>query len=205
MLAFTGPTHAGKSTTAFGLGQLDGWRLVADDTLAFSSSGDSPARRIQLHPLKNEIRLRPATADYFAAGIQASEPIEWAASNLQLRAILRARRQSGILRPPEFTRLRAAEGLPLLLQQAYALSFKIPTYNQKLMRDYAELAASVPVFRLSYKRTFTAVDELFNALETHTAADVGLSLVGTVRHNRPDFRGRPTMTQLFDAVRACRG
>ena len=68
VVAFTGPTHAGKSTTAYGHARRHGWRLVADDTLSFSSSSDSPGGNIQLHPLKNEIRLRPPSADYFTVG-----------------------------------------------------------------------------------------------------------------------------------------
>ena len=35
-VAFTGPTHAGKSTTAYGVGRREGWRPICDDTLAFS-------------------------------------------------------------------------------------------------------------------------------------------------------------------------
>jgi hypothetical protein len=174
VVAFTGPTHAGKSTTAYGLGLLDGWRLLADDTLAFSSSSKRADREIQVHPLRNDIRLRQASADYFATDAQTTERIDWPAGNLSLRAIYVL--DGGAEFPPavEFTRLRTAEGLPLLLQQAYALSFEIPTYNQKLMRDYAQLAASVPMFRLRYQRSFSAADGLFGALEAHIAAHVDL-------------------------------
>ena len=173
VVAFTGHTHAGKSTTAYGLARCHGWRLVADDTLAFSSTSDSRARHIHLHPLKNEIRLRPASADYFTTGSQSREVIEWPAGNLQMRAIYVLEGDSAFSHSPEFTRLRAAEALPLLLEQAYALSFEIPTYNQKLMREYAQLATSVPMFRLRYQRSFAAADGLFDALEAHIAAHVG--------------------------------
>ena len=79
--------------------------------------------------------------------------------------------------PAEFTRLRAADALPLLLQQAYALSFKIPKYNQQLMKDYLALATVVPVFRLRYRKRFDVAEELFSAIAGHLATEVGLTCV----------------------------
>ena len=70
-------------------------------------------------------------------------------------------------------RLRATEALPVLLQQAYALSFGIPTYNQQLMKDYLALASAVPVFRLRYRQSFETMDALFAAVE-HQLADAGV-------------------------------
>jgi hypothetical protein len=140
--------------------------------LAFSPSNKRAERDIQVHPLRNDIRLRPASADYFATDAQTIERIDWPAGNLSLKAIYVLDGDAEFPPAVEFTRLRTAESLPLLLQQAYALSFEIPTYNQKLMRDYAELAASVPMFRLRYQRSFTAADGLFGALDAHIAAHV---------------------------------
>lgn len=173
-VAFTGPTHAGKSTTAYGLGQRPGWRLLSDDTLAFSTGEGARDGGIRLHPLKNDARLRPASADFFGKGSQTFEPVEWPAGRLRLKAIYVLEGDDSFAHPSEFTKLRIGDGLPLLLQQAYALSFKIPKYNQQLMKDYAQLAASVPMFRLRYRRSFALADALFGALEEHIAADLGL-------------------------------
>lgn len=170
-VAFTGSTHAGKSTTAYGLAQRPGWRLLSDDTLAFSAAG---ADGLRLHPLTSAARLRPASADYFGKSGHTPEPVAWPPGPLRLKAVYVLEGDETVLQPAEFTRLRIADALPLLLQQAYALSFEIPQYNQQLMKDYARLAASVPSFRLRYRRSFAVVDALFDALEEHLAAEVGL-------------------------------
>ena len=80
VLAFTGPSGAGKSTMAYGLGQRPGWTHVADDTLAFSVD----AGTINLHPLKNDARLRPATAAYHGRSDAPFQPIAWPSHALSL-------------------------------------------------------------------------------------------------------------------------
>jgi hypothetical protein len=170
VVALTGRTHVGKSTTAYGLGCREGWRLLADDTLAFSSSDAGHRREIHVHPLQNRVRLRPASTAYFAARAPTTRPIEWPEGTLRLSAIYVLDSDDNCSPPLEFTRLRMAESLPLLMEEAFALSFEIPSYNQKLMSDYAQLAAFVPVFRLRFQRSFAAADGLFGALDAHIAA-----------------------------------
>ncbi len=174
-VAFTGPSCAGKSTTAYGLGRRAGWRPVSDDTLAFSCAHTATGLHIRLHPLRNDARLRPPSAEYYGkSDDMVSEPVEWLAEALQLRAIYCLEGHDEGSSPAEFTRLRASESYVRLLQQAYALSLEIPTYNQQLMRDYVELAANVPVFRLQYRRSFDVAQRLFEALEEHLTSEVGV-------------------------------
>jgi hypothetical protein len=71
-----------------------------------------------------------------------------------------------------FTRLSAADALPVLLQQAFALSFAVPEYNRQLLMHYAQLAASVPVFRLRFRRAFEIAGELYDGIDDHLATDV---------------------------------
>lgn len=66
--------------------------------------------------------------------------------------------------------LRAAETCLLLLEQAHALTLKIPEHNQRLMRDYLDLAAAVSAFRLAYRKSFDAIEEIFDTIESHVAA-----------------------------------
>src|SRR3954468_13439747 len=83
VIAFTGPSGAGKSTTAYGVAQRRDWQLVADDTLAFSVDGhDRPEPRIRLYPLRNEARLRPATAEYFGESEATEVPFAWPSIDL---------------------------------------------------------------------------------------------------------------------------
>ena len=171
VIAFTGPTLAGKSTTAYAMGRRPGWRLVSDDTLAFTaSSGDG----VRLHPLRNDARLRPASADYFGKAGHPFEPVEWPSRPLSLRAVYVLDGADDRPALPHFEKLGVAERLPLLLQQAYALSFKIPSYNQELMTAYAHLAASVPAYRLRFQRSFAVAGALFDAIEDHAGAELKL-------------------------------
>jgi hypothetical protein len=180
-VAFTGPTHAGKSTTAYGFARRRGWQLLADDTVAFSTASSAPdpavptcQTTIRLHPIPQETRLRPATADFYGVGNRSDATVSWPGGAPVLRAIYVLEGDETFASPADFTVLRAAESMPLLLQQAYALSFGIPKYNQALMKDYLAVAAAVPAFRLRYRRSFDVADELFAAIERHVADVVGI-------------------------------
>jgi hypothetical protein len=179
VIAFTGPTLAGKSTTAYAMGRRPGWRLISDDTLAFTTP---PGDGIRLHPLRNNARLRPASADYFGRTGDAFEPVEWPSGLLSLRAVYVLDGVDDRPELPHFEKLGVAERLPLLLQQAYALSFEIPKYNQELMTAYAQLAASVPVYRLRFQRSFAVAGALFDAIDQHAAAELNLqTAAGVIR------------------------
>ena len=60
--------------------------------------------------------------------------------------------------------LTAPESYPLLLQQAHSFTLQIPAFNQQLMRDYLALTASVPVFRLTYRRSFDRMDAILDTV-----------------------------------------
>jgi hypothetical protein len=143
------------------------------DVIAFTGP-TPPGDGIRLHPLRNDARLRPASADYFGRTGDAFEPVEWPSGPLSLRAVYVLDGVDGRSEPPHFENLGVAERLPLLLQQAYALSFKIPKYNQELMTAYAQLAASVPVYRLRFQRSFAVAGALFDAIDQHAAAELNL-------------------------------
>lgn len=160
VIAFAGATQAGKSTMAYGLAQRAGWQLVCDDTLSFSSDESG----INLHPLPNESRLRPLSAAHYGR-TEIAEPVVWPARPLHLRAAFFLVGDSNNTLPVTITRLKAAESYPLLLGQAFALTLKLPKHNQQLMRDYLDLTASVPVFRLAYRKSFDVMDEIFDVLE----------------------------------------
>lgn len=165
-VAFAGATHAGKSTTAFGLRQRFGWPALCDDTLAFSLDDG----QVRLHPLQNEARLRPASAGFYGVTDRPEETLEWPGGTPTLRAVYFLEGHDVFEQTGEFTRLRAAEALPLLLAQAYALSLNLPKYNQQLMKDYLSLASGVPSFRLRYRRSFDVADDLFSSIAAHLAS-----------------------------------
>ena len=161
VLAFTGPSGAGKSTIAYGLGQRARWAHVADDTLAFSMDGG----RILLHPLKNDARLRPATAAYHGRSDAPLQPITWPDHPIVLSRLFVIAGDDDLPADAVIEPLTAGASYTLLLQQAHAFTLQVPLFNQKLMREYLALTAAVPVFRLTYRRSFDRMDAILDAVE----------------------------------------
>lgn len=167
VIAFTGPSGACKSTTAFAAAQRGNWTMVADDTLAFSVDADS---RIALHPLRREACLRQATAEYFGKAEPAEIPFTWPTTPLSLKIVYILCASDDPTVQVRFDPLRAAEIFPLLLAQAYALSLGDPAHNQRLMRDYLALAAAVRVFRFTFPKRFDHLALTLQHLDVHAAA-----------------------------------
>jgi hypothetical protein len=162
VLAFVGPTGAGKSTVAYGLSRRPGWRMVADDTLAFSGAEGC----VVLHPLRQVVRLRPATAGHYGQTSPLPEPLAWPRGAVALACLYQLTVDAGLAGTTLITRLGAADSLRVVLEQAFALSLNIPEHNRELMLDYATLAA-VPSFRLAYRRSFEVIDRVLDDLEAH--------------------------------------
>lgn len=181
-VAFTGPTHAGKSTTAYGLAREGRWLPISDDTIGFTVSNGV----VDLYPLPNAPRLRSATARHYGVSSADAEPLAWPDTAVRLGAVYALDPLDPDSDAPvaEFVRLRPADAVRVLLEQAFTLSFELPKYNQQLMTDYVALATATPVFRLSYRRSFDVVDELFRAIQAHLAREAGLSC-DTSEHRHP--------------------
>ena len=161
--AFAGPSLAGKSTIAYGLGQRAGWSLVCDDTLAFSSANGE----IRLHRMQNEARLRVPSAAYYGKTNAVAEPLSWPEGPLRLAAVYVLDGDPDRLGPASIARLGAAESYALLLEQAHALTLNFPRHNQQLMRDYLHLVTAVPVFRLAYRKSFEVMENTLDTVEHH--------------------------------------
>ena len=170
VIVFSGPSGACKSTTAYGLTRRDTWTLVADDALAFSCPSDN-LEPIALHPLRRFVRLRQATAYHFGKSRAGEVAFEWPRVPLRLRAIYVLDSNSDLATPVGFSRLGAGEGFQLLLLQAFAMSLLEAHHNQRLMRDYLSLAASVPMFRFTFPKSFDLLESNLDQLERHAAAN----------------------------------
>jgi len=164
VVAFAGPSGAGKSTLAYGLADRPGWRPLSDDTLAFSIDGTN----VRLHPLQNNTRLRPSAASHFGvtSGLSPAA-IEWPEPPIALDRIYFLSAHEDFSVDAEMELLPAPERYRLLLGQAHAFSLKLAEHNQRLMRDYLALAASVPIFRLHYRRTFGDLSRVLDRIEGH--------------------------------------
>ena len=178
-IVFSGPSGAGKSTMAYGMARRRGHRQLCDDAVAFSAAGAA----ITLYPIDNDPRLRPATAAFFGARQGSTSPIEWPAHAVRLRRIyfLEPRDANAVGEPVvSITRLRATDAYQQLLTQAHALTLRLPALNHRLMLDYLAVAAAVPACRLTYRRSFAHIDDVFDAVEwTESTSGVHESLASS--------------------------
>lgn len=166
VIAFAGESGVGKSTTAFALAQRPGWKMLADDTLAFSLAPDTPVS-IRLHPLRLQSRLRPDAAFHFGKPPGVEESFSWPDDLPMLKSIYILNGVTGPARPT-VDRAALAESYAFVLRQAHAMSLSDAALNQQLMSDYATLAATVEVFRLTYRKSFDCLNETLDCIESHT-------------------------------------
>lgn len=164
-VGFSGPSGAGKSTIAYALGQRAGWSTLADDTIAFSCSGD-PTVPVTLHPLRLQSRLRIETARHFGKENESEEAFSWPEVTPVL-TVLYLLDGSGSDMTTAIAKEPLASSYAGLLNQAHAMTLAEPALNQRLMRDYATLATNVQVFRLSYPKSFSKLDAVLDRLESH--------------------------------------
>ena len=95
-------------------------------------------------------------------------PIPWPEGDLSLGAVFFLEPQVGerAERPAaQAVRLDGAEAYPRLLNQAFALTLKMHTHNQRLMQDYLQIAREVACYRLVYDRSFAALEEVLDVVE----------------------------------------
>lgn len=170
VIAFVGPSCAGKSTMAYGLGQRPDWSVVCDDTLAFSFEPVETGRGLTLHKLQNDARLRPATASYYGKLGATQELLEWPDGPLDFTGVYFLSGNPAHPRPVTITAVGAATSYRRLLEQAHALTLELPEHNQRLMRDYLELAARIPAFQLEYRHGFDVIEDVFDAVAHHARA-----------------------------------
>ncbi len=163
-LLFVGMSGAGKSTLAFGLGQRPGWQQVADDSLALTFAPDGP----RVIPLPNAIRLRPASAEHYAAADRAA--LDWPNASLSPRALYLPEQDADHPAQPSISALGPAEALNRLLDQLYVLDIDSRDVRRAVTADTLDLLSHVPVFRLRYRRDFAALDSTLTGIEAHVAS-----------------------------------
>jgi hypothetical protein len=159
VIAFCGDSGAGKSTLAYAAAQRD-YRLWADDAVAFDVGGS----RVMTLPLPFRMILRAPSSEFFGAdaagtgtiGAEEAEP-------LTAVVILERSEQSGL--GVDVARLAHADGFTAALAQAYCYRPADREQNARMVNDYFELCARVPVLAAHFEPRFESVDELLDAIE----------------------------------------
>ena len=159
LIAFSGPSGAGKSTFAFALGRRGQWIQACDDSLLF----DVGLKGIAVRPLGNQVRLRHDSAQFFSLR-PGHRPLPARAGVHRLAAIYRLE-PTTTDNATRITALNPSEAYTTLLEQAFTLP--LPVHRHRLMRDYLQLTAQVPVYRVAYAKNFNRFDATLDEVANH--------------------------------------
>jgi hypothetical protein len=165
VIGFCADSQTGKSTIAFGLGQR-GYRVCADDALAFEASGSG----VQVFELPFSIRLRPASAEYFDTPVPPAPElgpdglISVGDKVAQLAALCVLTRQPQGERV-HLAKLDADAVIQRLLPHAYCFTLLDPELKRKTIKEYLRLAALVPVYEVRFAAAIDQLPSLLNEIE----------------------------------------
>ena len=167
VVALCGVSGTGKSTIAFGLGRR-GYPVWADDAVVFETSGLS----VRAIPLPFEVRLRSAPASFFGQGLtvfsttSARDRVDQVHEEPTPVAVVWALKQAPSLEDTVVVeRLRPSAAFPAVLAQAYCFSLRAPVRKQRMMKQYLELIARVPVFEIRFQPGLEMLPLILDAIE----------------------------------------
>jgi hypothetical protein len=142
VVGFCAASESGKSTLAYGLSQR-GFRLYADDALAFEIEGE----RARALPLPFSLRLRPSSAAYFDLGHDRYEAAhETVGQEAPIQTIFLLRRGEGSKATAR--RVEPLEALPDLLAQSYHFGGEPPARKRRMLESYLALVTATPLYDL---------------------------------------------------------
>jgi hypothetical protein len=171
LVALIAEPETGKSTLAFALSRR-GHPLWADDAVAIDVGGDSAVAT----PLPFQVRLRTQSAAYFGERPrEANAPLTQGTVDgrrpERLAAVCVLGRHDEPV--PSVTRLSAADAFTALLPHAYWFTLDERDRNRAMMESYMELAARVPVLRVSFAAGLDSVPAIAEAIERGVAEAAG--------------------------------
>lgn len=155
VIAFCGERRAGKSTIAYAL-RRRGFAQHADDTVVMSA-GDG---RIETLALPFAPRLREASAEFFRTTTTHPEShVQGASRPLAGIFVLHPGVHDGA---PE--RLEGQAAFRALLAHAHCFDPTTPASQQRLLRNYLDIAAGVPIYRLVYAPGLDRLDAMLDVI-----------------------------------------
>ena len=160
IMGFCGERGAGKSTVAFGLARR-GLRQHSDDTLVLQIA----TRGIDSFALPFSCRLRPESAEFFRVAPEA--PPASNSANMGSEAPVSA---LFILRPTErlasasVARLAPAAAFRAVLAHAHCFNPNHIESRRRLLQNYLDLSARVPVFEARFQRGLERLEPLLERL-----------------------------------------
>jgi hypothetical protein len=162
VVAFCGDSGTGKSTLAYAAG-LRGHALWADDAVAFETTSAG----VSAHPLPFRVILREASLDFFgdkagdlppaSSGTRSSEP---------LAAVFILERSQEAGSGVVVRKLPQSEAFAAALAQAYCYRPTDQEQSARMVSEYLDLAANVPIFAVRFEPRFESVDWLADRIDT---------------------------------------
>jgi hypothetical protein len=158
VIAFCGDSGTGKSTLAYAAARR-GYRLWADDAVAFDVTGAD----VVALPLPFRIILRPESSAFFGsdADTDVQSPAATGPEPLAAVVILERIEDRGV----SVARLSGADAFPAALAQGYCYRPTDAEQNARMVDDYLELAARVPVLAARFEPRFESVEKLLDAID----------------------------------------
>jgi len=164
VMAFCARSGTGKSTLAFGLGRR-GYRMWADDAVAFAASGP----QVKALPLPFALRLRPDAVAYLNAGLRNSVGTMGDgvtdAEPAALAAVAVLERVERLGRRARVERLRPSAAFPAVLAHAYCFSLRVPERRRRMVERYLDLTTQVPVFAIRVESGLERLPATLDAIE----------------------------------------
>ena len=171
VLAFVGRRGAGKSTVAYAL-RRRGFEQHADDTLVLTIASNA----VTTLPLPFSPRLRPASADFFEKAAQRHSLSTCGPATAEPLAavfILRPAEQAG---PLAISALAPTEAFQAALAHAHCFDTEDPASRRRLLQNYLEIAARVPMFDVTYQPGLERLDALLDAVLTSAGEMTAMSV-----------------------------
>jgi hypothetical protein len=163
--AFCGDSQSGKTTIAYGLNRR-GHALWGDDIIALATPGHSAIRSVRAPFALN---LRPASAEYFHQNEHCAEAppetAEWETAAVRLFCVLEVQARPSSKQSFSLERLPPKHAFLALLNHAWTFEPLRPEAERNMMRDYLEVIARAPVFRLRYAKDFAVLPRVLDAIE----------------------------------------
>lgn len=162
VVAFCGERGAGKSTVAYGLYRR-GFEQRADDTLVLSIGPDD----IRVVPLPFTPRLRPLSAEFFGTATPTDDnglPLHENGLSEALAAVLVLLPAAQAPQEPIVERLPPTNAFRAALAHAHCFDTGNPDSRRRLLENYLELAACVPVYHVTYRPGIQALPVLLDAI-----------------------------------------
>ncbi len=164
-LLFCGRSGAGKSTTAYALGQM-GWTQLADDQVVWRLHDGRP--KVQSLPFTP--RLRPLSEARLAESGGSKSPWPKTQGLIPIAAIYLLDQRTAAGPSVSISRVPAAQAFSALLPHAHCFDLSDVETTRVFTDDYLTLASEVPVFSVKYSPDLDRLTELLHTIVS--AADI---------------------------------